>query len=505
MKSSASWLAARILASVASLMLILSLVSCADGNVTPDDTTSAAPSALTDAPAETSSLFEEDDLGTMELGATVGVLAWADVERMEFNDEIGSETMTSDLIANKLNSRIATVEQRLGIKIEFTAVKGNADNIKNWNSYVETAISGGDHSFEVIAGYSQSVAQNASAGFLYNMHSSECGALNFDKPWWSKRLVDEVTVKGKMFFASGDISRNTLEYMYVCYANTELLDTYNLENPQNFVSTGEWTYAKFFDMCTGLYRDLDGGGTKNCTANSGDQFGYVTVSLHLDPWFYGTGASVCDTDDDGNLIVSESFTGERVANTVSMLCNYLYNTDDCIFVSSNSVPRSAFGEGRSLFLIDRACVSHVILKADYDVDYVVLPVPKYDADQEDYVTVMGHPFTLYGIRNDALDPEVAAIFIECMASEGYRQITPAVFEIQLKTRYVDDPVSSTMYDIIRENLTFEIGRICQRSLGTNQVTFRNAVANNSNYLSSAKTMKRSIERLLPAFMEVFEK
>ena len=190
-------------------------------------------------------------------------------------------------------------------------------------------------------------------------------------------------------------------------------------------------------------------------------------------------------------------------NTVSMLNKFLWDTDDGMYTSKVAHQR-AFGQGRSLFMMDRARVSHKVLKAEYEVDYVILPCPKYDVDQEKYITVMGNPFTLYAIRADAESPENASAFIECMASEGYRQITPAVFELQLKTRYVDDPVSSQMYDLIRENLTFDLGRIFSDSL-IGQSHFRNAIKNNTrNWSSDATTATKLLKTKINELMKIFE-
>ena len=197
------------------------------------------------------------------------------------------------------------------------------------------------------------------------------------------------------------------------------------------------------------------------------------------------------------------FAGERVVNTVNKLNQFLYNTDDGIYTSKVTHQR-AFGMGRCLFMMDRARVSHKVLKAEYEVDYVVVPCPKYDKDQEKYITVMGNPFTLYAIRKDATNPKAASAFIECMASEGYRQVTPAVFELQLKTRYVNDPISGQMYDIIRSNLTYDLGRIFDKPLGGTQSVFKNAIKNNNpNYAASAKQSSRLFETKIQALMNVF--
>ena len=108
---------------------------------------------------------------------------------------------------------------------------------------------------------------------------------------------------------------------------------------------------------------------------------------------------------------------------------------------------------------------------------------------------MGNPFTLYGIAADIANPKMASAFIECFASEGYRQVTPAVFEISLKTRYVADSLSGIMYDMIRENITYDIGRIFSSDL-IGQSTFRNAVSGQQNWGSVAKQAAKAITRAL---------
>ncbi len=495
----------RIMALAFALLLMLSLAACNDPKG--GDMTTADPSQTADPTATTSAenYLEPDDLPPdLNYNTTIGVLAWSDVEHFEFNDEIGIEKSVSDLVINKLLSRLSTVEDRLGVKIEFVPIDGDSDNVAAWNTYIEKAMQGGDKSFDVVAGYSLAVAKNAASGFLYDLLSPDCHYLNFDKPWWSDLLVKEATINNKMFFASGDISRNALEMMYVCFVNTDIIKNHDgLENPQKYVATNEWTYEKFISMCEGIYEDLDSSGTKTCTSTEGDLFGYITSGIHVDPWFYGSGATICSKDADGKLVPADSFSGEHVMNTVDMLNKLVWDSNDGMYTSKVTHQR-AFGQGRSLFMMDRARVSHKILKAEYEVDYVVLPCPKYNADQENYITVMGNPFTLYGIRADAQDPELASAFIECMASEGYRQITPAVFELQLKTRYVDDPVSGQMYDLIRENLTYDLGRIFSSNL-IGQSAFRDAIKNNkANWATTATVQVKLLESKIPALMDAFK-
>lgn len=490
-----------------SVMMLSAFIACAETGS--GETTTEPSSAQTQAPVEESTAdptkdpngYLLDDIPEdLKFDEEIVLLVWDDVEHEEF--EVAYEDLSGDIVEQSLYDRNSKVEERLGLTLAFIRIDGNSDYTKSWNSYVNNSVSINAREFDIIAGYSLSVTLNAANNLLYNMLDDECEHLNFNQPWWSQLLLDQATFGDNLYFASGDISRNALEMMYVCYANTDLLLEYNLQNPQEIVESGDWTYDKFFEMCQGVYKD-DGDGVKNCEKESGDTFGYITSGIHVDPWFYGSGATICERDADGDIIESPSFSGERVTNTLSMLCEFL-NGEYGIYTSSVT-HQTAFGQGRSLFMMDRARVSHKTLADKYgETKFVILPCPKYDKDQEKYITVMGNPFTLYAIAADIENPKMASAFIECFASEGYRTVTPAVFEISLKTRYVADSLSGYMYDIIRANITYDIGRLFSGSL-IGQGAFRTAVSSGSPWTSLAKQNSKALSKSLKTLNNALNK
>ena len=497
----------RLIAVVMAMLMMLAIfASCAqtgDGSTTTEPTNqdTVAPSGdeSTSDPTVDKDGYKIDNLPELNFDTEINILAWSDVEHEEF--DIAYEDLSGDIVEQSLYDRNSKVEQRLGVTLVFNRnSKGNADNIPEWNAYINASVSVNAREFDIIAGYSLSQAQAAVNGYLFNLIDDECIYQDFNQPWWSELLLEQATFGDALYFASGDISRNALEMMYVCYVNTDLLEEFQVENPQPLVEPGEWTYEKFFELCQGVYRD-DGDGIKNCTNSTGDIFGYITSGIHVDPWFYGSGATICERNADGEIIESPSFTGERVANTVDMLTTFLESEYGIYTVNEKNKAavyhQAAFGQGRSLFMMDRARVSHKTLATSYgDTKFAILPCPKYDKDQEKYITVMGNPFTLYGIAADIENPAMASAFIECFASEGYRKVTPAVFELSLKTRYVDDPVSANMYDIIRANITYDIGRIFSESL-IKQSTFRDAIQKGYSWGSVASAAARGLGKSLP--------
>ncbi len=479
----------RILAIILCVITLLGAVACA---VTPDDPEATSSDVTTVGQNENDAItYLPDDLpdNLNYQNAPFGILAWEDVEHEEFY----FETDDGDAVTASIIARNGAVEDRLGLKLNFIRIAGNGDNVTSWNEYVKNTSGTSDNEYDVVAGYSLSVTLNASSNLLYDLTSTDCDYLDFEKPWWSRRLLDEGSINGKLYYCSGDISRNVLEMMYACFVNTQILTDNGLENPQTFVESGEWTFDKFFEMRDGIWSD-DGDGVKQTGSSGGiingeDVFAYATSGIHADVWFYGSGATICEKDTNGALIPSETMYGEKAIKAFEKLTNLLYNSNDGVYTKDVAHQRT-FGEGRLLFTIDRARISHKVLAAEYGdaIKFSIVPCPKYvkgDPDIDPYVTLVGNPFTMYGIIHNCTDVERAAAFIECMASEAYRKVTPAVFEVSLKLKYVDDPVSASMYDIIKENITYDPGRLYSSSL-IGQGAWRDAVKTNGSWQRSTQ-------------------
>lgn len=489
---------------MASLMAISLLAACTDAenNNNPNETT-AALETDTDTADTTSNvdkygyLLDNIPNDLKFDGKTINILYWEDVEHEEFK----SDGETGDPVNDAIYKRNLTVEERLGVTINFIPQAGDSADLNNWVKRVEAELQSGANSFDIMAGYSLSVAATATKGYCFNLLDEDCMYLDLEMPWWPDRLITEATINDKLFFASGDISANALYMMYVCYVNTAIHADMGLENIFDLVDNNQWTYDKFIEMCHNVYFDNNADGIKN----SGDRFGYMVSGIHSDPWFYGSGALIAEKDASGMLVASTTFGGERVIKSLEKITNLLYNTTDGLYTASVEHQRE-FNNGNLLFITDRARVSFKVLLSD-SLNYSIVPCPKYDSNQDSFVTVMGNPFTLYAIPIDATSDELPMLsaFIETYASEAYRQVTPAVFEITLKTKYVQEEDSARMYDIIRENLTFDLGRIFSDSL-IGQGTFRDAIKNNaaSSWASMTKSQLKVLDKRMETVRKLFE-
>lgn len=455
------------------------------GNTSGTDTEPGIPPVETDENG-----YELDDLpNNPAFDKTVRMLYWDDVENVEFevSDPYG------DRVSNSIYMRNLAVEERLGIKLSFHGTGGNYGNLDNFLATAQAGSISGD--YDLFAGYSMSGASLAINGLCLDLKTQKY--LNFEKPWWPESLTSETTIIDKLFFTSGDISTNLLHMMYVVFYNQEMIDAGDLEDPVELVDEGKWTYEKMFDMARGMYLDNN----SNEIADPDDRYGFSAGKMHYEALFTGAGIRTIEKNSLGWMIVSPTFNSAKTTKLLDDICSFVHGSDDGFYGTT-------FEKGRTLFAIDRSYFA-MIHKEEMSFTYGIVPIPKYDELQEGYATCLGNPFTVYSIAKSGAIPDVAAATLECLASEGYRKVTPELFEAIMKHRYSEVPASARMFDLIRGSVIIDLGRIFDKELGGYPHTlFSNPIAKNapesfsSSYKTGAETM---LERLKNSINPAFSK
>lgn len=487
MKKSGITLKARLVAMILAMLCAAALFAgCAKQGNGDGSTTAAGDSTAPATPDTTADIYEKDDLPeTIDLNEKVTILYGEDAENVEF---FASED-ASDSVEFAIKNRNSRVEKRLNVEMDFVGTPGNYNNRAKFEQVVSADFMSGK-TYDIFAAYSMSVANCAYSGYCANL--LDYSVINFEKPWWPRKLTSEALINGKLYLASGDISTNMLYMMYVMYFAKQLVTNNNLENPYDLVDAGTWTIDKMVEMAETFRSDLD---------DDNKIYGLATSSnVHYDPFFYGAGLRTIDKDASGQLIVSELFGGEKAVNTAAKMTNFL-NGGLCTDKKGNVL----FRDGRALFSVSRARYASQEL-SDTDIGFGVIPMPKYDTDQEGYSTCLGFPYTLYAISAGSSHAEAAAYLLEALASEGYRTVTPALFEVSMKVRYVDDPTAARMFDIVRDSVSFDVGRIFTSSLNNYPFKiFRDSLTNNESYSLNFSRAQAPLKASLKKFNAQFEK
>ncbi|MBR5870382.1 MAG: hypothetical protein IKZ09_05055 [Clostridia bacterium] len=474
---------------LALLLLSASAAACSDGGAVSAETTAAVGDTDTAAvtePAETEPSYEPDDLPEdLDFGGEiVHIFGWErDVPEFTVEEESG------DIVNDAIFQRNRTVEERLNVELTYTLAPGNSTYKGDWVKTVKQTTMAGDGANDIVSGYSMAGASLAYNRLLIDL--KEQPYLDFAKPWWPSSLIDEATCDGKLYFCSGDISNYMIYYLNAVFFNKSLAQAYDVEDLYTLVREGKWTLDKLAQLSADAYHDLNGDGKKD----PADQFGFTLSSVCADSLFFSSGLRTTEIGDDGLPAISPMFGSEKTQSLVAWL-NDLFKTNSAYLSLDNDYMLPFLEERAMFFLVDVAFAGDKLRYTD--IEYGILPLPKYDEAQDAYYTIPSFTYTLYGIPVDAKTPDRSAAVLECLASEAYRTVSPALFETALKVKYAGDDATSEMYDIIRGGVVFDIGRIFNDSMNSLTYSlFRGSLQQgNSNWASTYKSNSKSLEKQL---------
>ena len=485
----------RILALILSVLMVATFVASCGKIEAPEVTTAAT---TTDAGADVTTQasteqsdnnldangYWKDDLpDDIDLkGEKVTIL----YDNNSYAQEFVAEGITGDLINDAIYNRNETVSERLNVELNFVGVNGRNDNT-GFITTVNNDVQSGAAEYDLIGTYSQLPGSLAMSGSLIDLLTLDY--LNFEQPWWPATMIEQASIQDNLYLCTGDISTNLLWMMQVVFFNKDLIETYHLENPHDLVEGKKWTVDKMIEMTKGIYDDLNGNGI----ADESDHYGMTLYYQALDANFASAGLLCIDKDENGYFRVSPLLTSENTVNLLTKFCEWVHDSGDVVWSKEISV-RKVMQEGRSLFIEDRAFVAKDNLVNQDKFSYGIMPAPVYDENQENYITNVGYPHNIYCISSGiSLDrANRAAAVLECMASESYRQVTPALFETSMKVKYAEDEQTSDIYDLIKKNIDFDPARIYVKDFGGDLASlFKNTViANSTDWASRVNAVSR---------------
>ncbi len=364
----------------------------------------------------------------------------------EFNFD--SESINKgDLIKDAKHKRDLIVEERFNVDIVPT-YNGTYTDTASWVS--KSVLSGVDE-FDLLLNLSVSTGSIALQNLFLNWY--DVPHVDFSKPWWAKSTSDELTYDNKCIAAISDLSSSAIYFSYCMVYNKNLANSYDLGNIYDVVFAGDWTFEYFYNIVKDIYIDLDSSGTPT----KSDFFGIAQGHEYLHAYLYAFDNPVMTKDEEG--VPTITLKTDKINNIVSTLYDYCYNTAGVYYD-----PEAGYGDG--IFLEKRSIFNYTSIASlladhyrNFDDEYGLLPLPKWDSMQKDYYTTVSGGVKALAVPKTAKDLEFVGIITEALSAESYKQVTPTYYEIALKTRYLRDNESKKVLDILIDGRRYDFGYI----------------------------------------------
>ena len=449
-----------ILLLLALVMVVSVFAACGDstGASTPNKTT-PRPGGTTDPGDKEVPETEKMNLDLESIdweGETVYVYHWVpDAGLEEFGME--SDQINNDAVNDAIYKRNSYTEEALGITIDwykqansgYRKVKNFVDKLTARKDDIQTPV-------DIVAGQTRCMPFVMVEGLLTDLNTYS-DSLDLGKAWWPQDVRELHEIKGNLYFISGDISANLLRMMTVLFVNKKMLDTlgHDYTTLMEQVKANEWTLDELISLTTGVYQDLD---TATPGPSLGDKFGLVTTYFHSDGLFAGLGYKymIASSKDNEVFRLSNQMVTATSADYVTKMKNW-NETNDFHMDPLEKTYQESFKNGDSLFILHRAWFGFELQKTE--VQYAVLPTPALDSAQGRYYTTIGNQYTSYGICSASLEYDRAAQALQTLGYYAKSTTTPALFEVSFQGKFSKDDYTIEMFNIIRESVTFDIGRI----------------------------------------------
>ncbi len=119
---------------------------------------------------------------------------------------------------------------------------------------------------------------------------------------------------------------------------------------------------------------------------------------------------------------------------------------------SDNKSRTMFFDSRALFWFDVS--SRAAAYRAEEIDFGIIPIPKYDEAQDRYRTISDQWGMVCAVPVSATDTERTGVITEALCAASLRYIVPAYYDIVLTGKAIRDVESEKMLDMIFDGITY---------------------------------------------------
>ncbi len=472
---------------LASLLLLATAASCGDTQEDTSDTTARSEVTETEIDAST----EEDalaPLGEKDLaGRTFTILDANDYPTAHLNmpGEISGE-----VINDGLYNRNAAIEARYNTKIAYVQIQGAAAGIGELRNSVMANDASYDAVISCLLGGALSTA--ATEGILLNL--LEVPYMQLDKNHYCTLLNNGLQLNGRMYYTTGDFAPSIYQSPFCIYLNQKLLNDYDIKTDFfTLVRDGKWTLDELYAVTKGQSQDLNQDGKYYA---EDDFFGLAHhgITLTTNAFLCGAGIKLSE-EKDGTLVVD--IMNEHTITVTDKLTDVM---EECKWNDMGMVEAGAFKEGRALALCHQAGTASVHLR-DMENDFIILPMPKYDAAQDSY-------YSLFNAWNDAFlsipvtaDAEFTGFMTEALALYSRKHMRPLAYETTMKDKAMRDENSAAMLDIIYDTIYLDFNLLY--NFGGTTDMMRDVIIDDKDFASSYQKNENVMNKSITEFSETW--
>ncbi len=469
----------------AALAGIFLLASCASGG--PDETDSADTAAQAgQTEPESEKLYLDNLPEDLSFGGTDFDIL---IREEKVSDSISHE-MIGEIVNDAIAQRTLMLEDRFDITFQLVPLPFDAGT---WTNAIAGSVQAADGAYDVVLpDYWWGIELG---GYFQDLKKIDY--FDFDREYWCAGWNENTEFYGKLYTAVGDWSLDLVGNTMGIYFNQAMIEELQMENPYDLVKSGEWYHDTFYQMAESAVADLNGDGRYSLV---NDRMG-VSYQLHGGRGFlYCYGVEFGKRNADGGWTLD--YYDERFVDIYDTVYE-MQNKSKGVTYSFSDAFASQFASGMELFMVNTFYAARGTALRDMEDDFGIVPYPKYDEKQEDYLSYnLGTSYM--AITKSADNPEMSAAVMEALSAANHKTVVPTLYEDALKDKYSRDPVTAEMLDIMQSRIRFDFAYVHEASLANVANKYFDAIAAAKPVASTHRTVEKVAKRCLENLLKIYE-
>lgn len=423
---------------------------------------------------------------------------------------LDAESLTGATIEDAVYNRNMAVEEKYKVNInQRVEISGDPANV------LQTFYMTGDFSFDVIYGWAYKLGSCIPENYFADFKTLP--NIDLTQEYWSPSAIEELTVNDKLYLCINDISMNKLEWAGFLFYNKQIAEDYNIESKfgsfYDLVRDNKWTLDTYLEVLKSVSNDLDGDGK----ITNNDVYGLIDGNGTGMGVGTACGMTLSAKNDDGSYLLN--YYNEKTLDIANKLVDVYSNAsyvrdfediwseggDQSGYNDQWEYARSYFARSHSLFCAGSAYITGEF--RNMEDDYGILPFPKYDENQANYISTIDSLASIFAIpstfRNDVstAGPDRTGAILEYMAYKSQKDLLPQYYDTLLKGQRLNSEDDSQMLDIIRTSVRYEFTDVMGLTdISENASTiFSNPSTASSTYTRQSKKLQKQLDDF---YMEV---
>lgn len=414
-----------------------------------------------------------------------------------FTWALDSEGTTGENLNDAIYRRNRDLEDRYAFHLEVIDETFNDSTVK-----LRQSVRSDDDTYNAAFIWVNNLSALMKDGCFLNLY--DVPTIQLNEAWWDQNTIEssKISNEDKLYFAFCNTSLVKFEGTQAVFMNIDKLDNLGVEAPYNLVTEGKWTIDEFCQLAE-LGANLNGDGKFTYKPDGNAEYGISGNEGTVYGLIYACANKFIEKDETGTPYFA--LNTERFYNTAEKIFNLTQTAGTFVFLNNGGEYHYeiSFQNDRSLLMTAEIKAANKYREVDFT--FGILPMPKYDEAQENYISVggFGHAAVIPSVCSD---PERSGAILDALAYMTEESVMPEFYSKTISQQRLRDEKSIEMLKIISQTAYLDPGELYAWSHDLREELIKMCISKNSNAFASTvasyeDVVKANISATLQEFAE----